>query len=190
MCPERATDVDHIDGNSRNNSPSNLRALCHKCHSRRTAREQSFHKQRGGFVAKRKVNKKTTKKTAAKAAPKPPEAEERASFLPDETPEKKEELKFDVKVEAKELETAQGISLTVGRGEDRRLVVALTIPPLVTHVEPEMWPLPGTAPEHIAGKIAAALERAAHSVASDAAVQYARRLNEEAKSKERYAGRA
>jgi 5-methylcytosine-specific restriction protein A len=36
-----ATDVDHIDGNSRNNDPANLRSLCKSCHSRRTAKDQS-----------------------------------------------------------------------------------------------------------------------------------------------------
>lgn len=41
-----ATDVDHIDGNPRNNAPANLRPLCHSCHSRRTATDQSFG--RGG----------------------------------------------------------------------------------------------------------------------------------------------
>lgn len=34
--------VDHIDGNSRNNDPSNLRSLCKTCHDRRTARDQGF----------------------------------------------------------------------------------------------------------------------------------------------------
>ena len=37
----QATDVDHIDGNPRNNADSNLRSLCHACHSGRTARDQS-----------------------------------------------------------------------------------------------------------------------------------------------------
>lgn len=37
-----ATEVDHIDGNSSNNSNANLRPLCCPCHSRRTASEQSF----------------------------------------------------------------------------------------------------------------------------------------------------
>lgn len=37
-----AKDVDHIDGNSRNNEPANLRSLCHKCHSSRTATDQGF----------------------------------------------------------------------------------------------------------------------------------------------------
>jgi 5-methylcytosine-specific restriction protein A len=44
FCLPRVTpakDVDHIDGNSRNNDPANLRSLCHACHSRRTARDQS-----------------------------------------------------------------------------------------------------------------------------------------------------
>jgi 5-methylcytosine-specific restriction protein A len=46
-CAERdvirlATDVDHIDGNSRNNAAENLRPLCHSCHSARTARDQGF----------------------------------------------------------------------------------------------------------------------------------------------------
>lgn len=37
-----ATDVDHLDGNSANNDPENLRSLCHSCHSRRTAVDQGF----------------------------------------------------------------------------------------------------------------------------------------------------
>lgn len=31
-----ANEVDHIDGNSRNNDPANLRSLCKPCHSRKT----------------------------------------------------------------------------------------------------------------------------------------------------------
>lgn len=38
-----ATDVDHIDGDATNNSMSNLQALCRRCHSAKTAREN------GGF---------------------------------------------------------------------------------------------------------------------------------------------
>jgi len=37
-----ATEVDHIDGNARNNAADNLRPLCKPCHSRRTARDQGF----------------------------------------------------------------------------------------------------------------------------------------------------
>jgi 5-methylcytosine-specific restriction protein A len=37
-----ATEVDHLDGNSRNNDGMNLRSLCHSCHSARTARDQAF----------------------------------------------------------------------------------------------------------------------------------------------------
>jgi 5-methylcytosine-specific restriction protein A len=35
-----ATEVDHIDGNSFNNSSDNLRSLCKSCHSGRTMKEQ------------------------------------------------------------------------------------------------------------------------------------------------------
>jgi len=35
-----ATEVDHIDGNSRNNNYQNLRPLCKSCHSARTMRDQ------------------------------------------------------------------------------------------------------------------------------------------------------
>lgn len=37
-----ANEVDHIDGDSSNNANDNLRALCKPCHSRRTAKDQSF----------------------------------------------------------------------------------------------------------------------------------------------------
>jgi hypothetical protein len=37
-----ATDVDHIDGDVTNNVDLNLRPLCHRCHSARTAKDQSF----------------------------------------------------------------------------------------------------------------------------------------------------
>lgn len=37
-----ACEVDHIDGNSRNNDPANLRPLCKRHHSQRTARDQAF----------------------------------------------------------------------------------------------------------------------------------------------------
>lgn len=33
-----ATDVDHVDGDVRNCRKANLQALCHGCHSRKTAR--------------------------------------------------------------------------------------------------------------------------------------------------------
>lgn len=33
----QATDVDHVDGDETNDDWSNLRALCHPCHSRKTA---------------------------------------------------------------------------------------------------------------------------------------------------------
>lgn len=43
-CREPATNVDHVDGlgprGPRGHDPSNLRALSHACHSRRTARDQ------------------------------------------------------------------------------------------------------------------------------------------------------
>lgn len=41
-CGERATEVDHIDGNARNNSFRNLRPFCKSHHSARTARDQGF----------------------------------------------------------------------------------------------------------------------------------------------------
>lgn len=43
-----AEEVDHIDGNSRNNDRANLRPLCRGCHSARTARDQGFARGRGG----------------------------------------------------------------------------------------------------------------------------------------------
>ena len=43
-----AEEVDHIDGNSRNNARDNLRPLCRGCHSARTARDQGFARGRGG----------------------------------------------------------------------------------------------------------------------------------------------
>lgn len=46
FCTEQGTvkpadEVDHIDGNSMNNEPDNLRSLCRHHHSQRTARDQS-----------------------------------------------------------------------------------------------------------------------------------------------------
>jgi 5-methylcytosine-specific restriction protein A len=38
-----ANEVDHVDGDSHNNAPSNLQSLCKPCHSAKTVREQ------GGF---------------------------------------------------------------------------------------------------------------------------------------------
>jgi 5-methylcytosine-specific restriction protein A len=43
----RATEVDHIDGDPRNNADENLRSTCRICHSRRTAIDQGFAR-RGG----------------------------------------------------------------------------------------------------------------------------------------------
>lgn len=43
----QATEVDHIDGDSRNNDPANLRSLCRACHSSRTARDQGFAQRKG-----------------------------------------------------------------------------------------------------------------------------------------------
>jgi 5-methylcytosine-specific restriction protein A len=41
-CHRRATDIDHIDGTGRTGprayDESNLQALCHRCHSRKTSR--------------------------------------------------------------------------------------------------------------------------------------------------------
>lgn len=45
-----ATDVDHIDGDSWNNRPSNLQSLCHSCHSAKTVREN------GGFGFEQRRN--------------------------------------------------------------------------------------------------------------------------------------
>lgn len=41
-----ADEVDHIDGDSRNNDRDNLRPLCKPCHSGRTARDQGFNRHR------------------------------------------------------------------------------------------------------------------------------------------------
>lgn len=40
----KADEVDHIDGDSFNNDPDNLRPLCRPCHLLRTARDQAFGK--------------------------------------------------------------------------------------------------------------------------------------------------
>lgn len=37
-----ATEVDHIDGDSLNNSWSNLQGLCHECHTAKTLRERGI----------------------------------------------------------------------------------------------------------------------------------------------------
>lgn len=38
VCGGPATDVDHIDGDWTNNRPTNLQAMCHSCHSKKTNR--------------------------------------------------------------------------------------------------------------------------------------------------------
>ncbi|MBN8727594.1 MAG: HNH endonuclease [Xanthomonadales bacterium] len=40
-CNEPATDVDHDNGDPGDNSPQNLVARCHSCHSRKTMMERS-----------------------------------------------------------------------------------------------------------------------------------------------------
>ena len=57
-----ATDVDHIDGlgpkGQRGHDPDNLRALCHSCHSKRTAADQpggwNHRGNRSGSAVKRR----------------------------------------------------------------------------------------------------------------------------------------
>lgn len=45
--PVAATEVDHVDGDARNNEPRNLRSLCKPCHSVKTAREDgSFGREK------------------------------------------------------------------------------------------------------------------------------------------------
>ena len=39
-CGQYADQVDHIDGDSHNNTRDNLQALCLRCHSRKTWKEQ------------------------------------------------------------------------------------------------------------------------------------------------------
>ena len=48
VCWQPTTDVDHRDGDSRNNAPENLQPFCHAHHSARTARDQGFGKARRG----------------------------------------------------------------------------------------------------------------------------------------------
>ena len=40
-----ATQVDHIDGNSNNNTPENYQSICADCHNRKSAQEHGFKKQ-------------------------------------------------------------------------------------------------------------------------------------------------
>ena len=40
-------DVDHIDGNRKNNDPTNLRTLCANCHRLKTLAAGEYHNQRG-----------------------------------------------------------------------------------------------------------------------------------------------
>ena len=39
-------DVDHIDGDNKNNDPSNLKTLCANCHRLKTYRERNFKKKK------------------------------------------------------------------------------------------------------------------------------------------------
>jgi len=49
-----ATQVDHVDGDDSNNDLSNLQPLCHRCHSKKTAREDGgFGNGEGGSKVKR-----------------------------------------------------------------------------------------------------------------------------------------
>ena len=41
VCGRYGNQVDHIDGNSHNNRPSNLQTLCHADHSAKTASEMA-----------------------------------------------------------------------------------------------------------------------------------------------------
>lgn len=42
-----SVDVDHIDNNPANDDPSNHQALCHECHSRKTARDMGHNVRMG-----------------------------------------------------------------------------------------------------------------------------------------------
>lgn len=42
-----SVDVDHIDNNPANDEPSNHQALCHECHSRKTARDMGGNVRMG-----------------------------------------------------------------------------------------------------------------------------------------------
>ncbi len=44
--PHEVANVDHMDGDPCNNGQNNLRVLCHSCHSRRTAIDQGFHRDK------------------------------------------------------------------------------------------------------------------------------------------------
>ena len=44
-----ATEVDHIDGDPRNNRRENLRPLCKSCHSTLTAKQQAFGRKANWF---------------------------------------------------------------------------------------------------------------------------------------------
>ncbi|GLK76708.1 HNH endonuclease [Methylopila jiangsuensis] len=72
-----ATEVDHIDGNSRNNATANLRPLCKGCHSARTARDQAFGRRDRG------VGRDFAEKGQDRA---PPDARNTGDFsFPDDT---------------------------------------------------------------------------------------------------------
>lgn len=172
VCGAPATEVDHIDGNPRNNDPSNWRQMCKSDHSRRTARDQSFKKRRNQNMAKRGPKPKTET-----------QHEKRSSFLPTDPAEIIEERVAKEKTEDEILGLLEN-PVTVRRVEPTRLEIRLELPPLRPCVE--TIGIETKSVYQLCALIGASLQRLGQEAASDGINQHVKKETEERESAQRY----